>query len=217
MHIFAALTFPLRSYVTMNLPSWKAVGLHTGDVLELGLGSLNISVASQFCALLSHFLTAYHLVTVVDSCCITRSHVSSLSLHFITGSVSEFKLYMYVKMQLIQFPWTCAMPFLFQVKQHLEKKTEIWRETETERERERETERRLFCRHQIQLLLLKTGIKSSLWKFLFAGLNLFMQSIVPTVLVVMSRFLERDPSASGPCGAALFLDSLMPSSIRLYD
>ena len=59
----------------MNLPSWKAVGLRTGDVLELGLGSLNVSVACQVCALLSHFLTVYHLVTVVDSCCITRSHV----------------------------------------------------------------------------------------------------------------------------------------------
>ena len=45
--------------------SWKAVDLHTGDVLELGLGSLNVSVACQFCTLLSHFLTAYHLVTVV--------------------------------------------------------------------------------------------------------------------------------------------------------
>ena len=47
--------------------------------------------------------------------------------------------------------------------------------------------------------------------------NLFMRSIVLTVLVVTSRLLERDPSASGPCGAALFLDSLMPLSIRLYD
>ena len=26
----------LQSNVTMNLPSWKAVGLRTGDVLELG-------------------------------------------------------------------------------------------------------------------------------------------------------------------------------------
>ena len=51
------------------------VGLRTGDVLELGLGSLNVSVACQFCALLSHLLTVYQLVTVVDSCCITRSHV----------------------------------------------------------------------------------------------------------------------------------------------
>ena len=59
----------------MNLPSWKAVGLRTGDVLELGLRLVNVSVACQFCALLSHFLTVYHLVTVVDSCCITRSHV----------------------------------------------------------------------------------------------------------------------------------------------
>ena len=31
-------------------------------------------------AALSHFLTVYHLVTVVDSCCITRSVFSSLSL-----------------------------------------------------------------------------------------------------------------------------------------
>ena len=35
--------------------------------------------------------------------------------------------------------------------------------------------------------------------------------------MVTSRLLERDPSASGPCGAALFLDSLIPSSIDLYD
>ena len=71
-------TFLLRSsstpwsYLTLNLPSWKAVGLRTGDVSELGLRSLNISVACQFCALLSHVLTAYYLVTVVDSCSITR-------------------------------------------------------------------------------------------------------------------------------------------------
>ena len=31
---------------------------------------------------------------------------------------------MYVKMQLIQFPRTCAMSLLFQVKQHLQRKTE---------------------------------------------------------------------------------------------
>ena len=54
--------------------------MRTGDVLELhvGLGPLNVSVlACQFRALLSHshFLTVYHLVTVVDSCCTTRSHV----------------------------------------------------------------------------------------------------------------------------------------------
>ena len=67
----------------MNLPSWKAVGLRTGDVLELGLGSLNVSVACQFCALLLHFLTVYHLVTVVDSCCITRSHVFLLFSTFL--------------------------------------------------------------------------------------------------------------------------------------
>ena len=51
-----------KPYVTMNLPSWKAVGLRTGDVLELGLGSLNVSVACQFCALLSHFLTVIILL-----------------------------------------------------------------------------------------------------------------------------------------------------------
>ena len=62
----------------MNLPSWKAVGLRTGDMLELGLGSLNVSVACQFGALSLHFLAVYHLVTVVDSCCITRSHVFPL-------------------------------------------------------------------------------------------------------------------------------------------
>ena len=70
---------------------------------------------------------------------------------------------MYIKMQLIQFPRTCAMPFLIQVKQHLERKTERWRETEREREKIN-----LFCRHQIQLLLLKPGVKRSLWKFRFA-------------------------------------------------
>ena len=58
----------------MNLPSWKAVGLRTGDVLELGPRALNVSVACQFCALLSYFITAYYLVTVVDTCCITLSH-----------------------------------------------------------------------------------------------------------------------------------------------
>ena len=58
----------------MNLPSWKAVGLRTGDVLELAPRALNVSVACQFCALLSYFITAYYLVTVVDTCCITRSH-----------------------------------------------------------------------------------------------------------------------------------------------
>ena len=59
----------------MNLPSWKAVGLRTVDVLELGHRPLNVSVACQCCALLSHFLTAYYRLTVVDSCSITRSHV----------------------------------------------------------------------------------------------------------------------------------------------
>ena len=56
-----------------------AVGLRTGDVLELhvGLRSLNVSVACQCCALLSHILTLCHLVPVVDSCCITRSRVFS--------------------------------------------------------------------------------------------------------------------------------------------
>ena len=71
----AALTFPssvLRNHEPSKLDGF---GLHTGDVLELGVGSLNVSVACQFCALLSHFLAIYHLVTVVDSCCTTRSHV----------------------------------------------------------------------------------------------------------------------------------------------
>ena len=71
----------------MNFPSWKAVGLHTGDVLELGLGSLNVSVACHLCALLSHFLTVYHLVTAVESCCITRFHVYLL---FFTSSKKSF-------------------------------------------------------------------------------------------------------------------------------
>ena len=44
----------------MNLASWKAFGLRTGDMLELGLRSLNVSVACQFCALLSYFLTTEH-------------------------------------------------------------------------------------------------------------------------------------------------------------
>ena len=66
-----------------QLSTTVVVGLRTGDVLELGLGSLNVSVACQFCALLSHFLTVYHLVTVVDSCCITRSHVVLLFLNFL--------------------------------------------------------------------------------------------------------------------------------------
>ena len=39
-----------------------------------------VSVARQFCALLSHVLTAYYLVTVVDNCFITRSHVFSSSI-----------------------------------------------------------------------------------------------------------------------------------------
>ena len=59
--------------------SGQAVCLRTGDVLELGLRFLNISVACQFCALLSHVLTAYYLVTFVDSCFITRFHVFSSS------------------------------------------------------------------------------------------------------------------------------------------
>ena len=108
---------------------------------------------------------------------------------------------MYVKMQLIQFPRTCAM-------------------SERRRDGERERERRfIFCRLQIQLLLLKPGVKRSLGNGFVSrwASNLFMRSIIPTVLVVTSRLLERDPSASGSCGAALFLDSLMPSSIRLYD
>ena len=64
---------------------------NTGVVLELGLGSLNVSVACQFCALLSHFLTVYHLVTVVDSCCITCSHVFLLFFTFYYCLSIEFK------------------------------------------------------------------------------------------------------------------------------
>ena len=41
---------------TMNLPSWKAVGLYFGDMLELGVGSLNVSILCQFGRLLSHVL-----------------------------------------------------------------------------------------------------------------------------------------------------------------
>ena len=41
---------------------------------------------------------------------------------------------MYVKMQLIQFPKTCAMSFLFQIKQHLERNGERDRDRERERE-----------------------------------------------------------------------------------
>ena len=33
-----------------------------------------------------------YIHTVVDSCCLTRSHVFLLFLHFIIGSVSDFKL-----------------------------------------------------------------------------------------------------------------------------
>ena len=36
----------------------------TGDVLGLGLRSLNVSIACHFCVLLLHFLTAYYLVVV---------------------------------------------------------------------------------------------------------------------------------------------------------
>ena len=43
---------------------------------------LKVSVACQLFAQLSHFLTIYHLVTVVDSCCITRSHVFLLFFTF---------------------------------------------------------------------------------------------------------------------------------------
>ena len=43
-------------------------------MLELGLRSLNVSVGCQFCALLSHVLTAYYLVTFEDNCFITRFH-----------------------------------------------------------------------------------------------------------------------------------------------
>ena len=79
--------------MTLLCQSWKAVGLRIGDVLELGLGSLNVSVVCQFCAILSHFLTVYHLVTVVDSCCITRSHVFLLffTIIIIPPLITSFK------------------------------------------------------------------------------------------------------------------------------
>ena len=40
----------------------------------------------------TYIYSIYHLVAVVNSCCITRSHVFLLFRHFITGSVSEFNL-----------------------------------------------------------------------------------------------------------------------------
>ena len=47
----------------------------------------------QFCALLSHFLTAYYLVTVVDSCFITRFLViSSILLRNGNGINYKFKV-----------------------------------------------------------------------------------------------------------------------------
>ena len=76
----------------MNLPSWKAVGLRTGGVFELvvGLKSLNVTVTCQFCALLSQFLAAYYLVTVVDSCFIhvTRFHFFYFDLFLFIFSFS---------------------------------------------------------------------------------------------------------------------------------
>ena len=43
----------------------------------------------QFRALLSHFLTAYYLVTVVDSCFITRSHVFIFYFTFLNTVQSD--------------------------------------------------------------------------------------------------------------------------------
>ena len=78
MHISAALIF--SSLVLTNLePSELDPALHTGDVLELSLRSLNVSVACEFCSLLLHVITVYDLGTVVDSCFIIRSHVFSSS------------------------------------------------------------------------------------------------------------------------------------------
>ena len=116
-------------------------------------------------------------------------------------------------MQLIQFPRTCAMSFLFQFKQHFERKMERWIETQREREKINFfADFKFSCYFWSQESNVPWGSFVLRW-----APNLFMRSIVPTVLVVTPRLLERDPSASGPCGAALLLDSLMPSSIRLYD
>ena len=49
----------------------------------VGVRSLNVSVACQFCDLLAHFLTVYYLVTVVDSSFITRFHVISSTVFLI--------------------------------------------------------------------------------------------------------------------------------------
>ena len=49
------------------------------------------------CALLSHFLTAYYIVTVGDSCFITRFHViSSILANYINfiGSVFDLETYL---------------------------------------------------------------------------------------------------------------------------
>ena len=112
---------------------------------------------------------------------------------------------MYVKMQLIRFPRTCAM-------------SERRRDGEREREREREREKINFLQTSNSAATSEARSQNPWGSFVSRwASNLFMRSIIPTVLVVTSGLLERDPSASGPCGAALFLDSLMPSSIRLYD
>ena len=91
MHIFAALTFPssvLRNHEPSKLEGcwfahWRCVRARSW-VAEC--------LSNLFCAPLSHFLTLYHLVTVVDSCCITRSHcVSSLFLHLLLAQYPSFK------------------------------------------------------------------------------------------------------------------------------
>ena len=63
--------------ITLDIPSWKVVGLRTEGGGELSLRSLNVSVPCQVCGLLSLFLTAYYSDTVVASCFITPFHVTS--------------------------------------------------------------------------------------------------------------------------------------------
>ena len=49
----------------------------SGRPLPHVLNSRFVSEKCQFCALLSHFLTAYYLVAVVDRCFKTRFHLIS--------------------------------------------------------------------------------------------------------------------------------------------
>ena len=48
---------------TMNCPSWKAVDLRAGNVLELDVRELNVSAVCQLCAWVSHFLTSYYILS----------------------------------------------------------------------------------------------------------------------------------------------------------